>query len=298
MTAAKSSKTTIDLKAPEYYLNRELSWLEFNRRVLHEALDERTPLLERLKFMAIFSSNLDEFFMVRVAGLKQQVEAGVTKLSYDGLTPEQQLVAIGDCLRSLVEQQHHHFERVLKAKLIENGIYILDYVDLSQEQRAYIDLFFEEHIFPVLTPLAVDPSHPFPYISNLSLNLAVVVKEPDTNEELFARVKVPQVLPRFVALPEELRQRRKNKVGVWTGVPLEQIITHNLEYLFPGMNILESYPFRVTRNADLEVEEDEADDLLLAIEKELQKRRIGGSTVRLEIQATTPENIRSRSSAN
>jgi polyphosphate kinase len=293
MTTAKSAKTEIDLKAPEYYLNRELSWLEFNRRVLQEALEERTPLLERLKFMAIFSANLDEFFMVRVAGLKQQVEAGVTNLSYDGLTPEQQLVAISEYLRSLVKQQHHHFERVLKAKLIENGIYILDYLDLSQEQRTYLDRFFEEHIFPVLTPLAVDPSHPFPYISNLSLNLAVVVKEPDSNEELFARVKVPQVLPRFVTLPEELRQRRRGKIGVWSGVPLEQIITHNLGFLFPGMNILESYPFRVTRNADLEVEEDEADDLLLAIEKELQKRRIGGSTVRLEIQATTPENLRS-----
>jgi polyphosphate kinase len=243
--------------------------------------------------MEIFSANLDEFFMVRVAGLKQQVEAGVTNLSYDGLTPEQQLVAISEYLRSLVKQQHHHFERVLKAKLIENGIYILDYLDLSQEQRTYLDRFFEEHIFPVLTPLAVDPSHPFPYISNLSLNLAVVVKEPDSNEELFARVKVPQVLPRFVTLPEELRQRRRGKIGVWSGVPLEQIITHNLGFLFPGMNILESYPFRVTRNADLEVEEDEADDLLLAIEKELQKRRIGGSTVRLEIQATTPENLRS-----
>jgi polyphosphate kinase len=293
MTTAKSAKTEIDLKAPEYYLNRELSWLEFNRRVLQEALEERTPLLERLKFMAIFSANLDEFFMVRIAGLKQQVEAGVTNLSYDGLTPEQQLVAISEYLRSLVKQQHHHFERVLKAKLIENGIYILDYLDLSQEQRTYLDRFFEEHIFPVLTPLAVDPSHPFPYISNLSLNLAVVVKEPDSNEELFARVKVPQVLPRFVTLPEELRQRRRGKIGVWSGVPLEQIITHNLGFLFPGMNILESYPFRVTRNADLEVEEDEADDLLLAIEKELQKRRIGGSTVRLEIQATTPENLRS-----
>jgi polyphosphate kinase len=293
VNTAKSAKIEIDLKAPEYYLNRELSWLEFNRRVLQEALDERTPLLERLKFMAIFSANLDEFFMVRVAGLKQQVEAGVTNLSYDGLTPDRQLVSISEYLRSLVKQQHHHFERVLKAKLIENGIYILDYLDLSQEQRTYLDRFFEEHIFPVLTPLAVDPSHPFPYISNLSLNLAVVVKEPDTNEELFARVKVPQVLPRFVTLPEELRQRRRGKIGVWSGVPLEQIITHNLGFLFPGMNILESYPFRVTRNADLEVEEDEADDLLLAIEKELQKRRIGGSTVRLEIQATTPENLRS-----
>ncbi len=293
MPSTKTTNLNIDLYDSKYYFNRELSWLEFNRRVLHEALDERTPLLERLKFMAIFSSNLDEFFMVRVAGLKQQVEAGVTKLSIDGLTPTEQLTAIGDRLRPMVQEQHQHCEQVLRKKLIAQGIHILDYVDLNQEQRTYLNQFFEEHIFPVLTPLAVDPSHPFPYISNLSLNLAVVVKDPDLDEELFARIKIPRVLSRFIPLPTELRQRHKGKVGVWSGIPIEQLITHNLEYLFPGMNIQECYVFRVTRNADLEVEEDEADDLLLAIEKELQKRRIGGSAVRLEIQSSVPDHIRS-----
>jgi polyphosphate kinase len=293
MTTTKTSAKAIDLKDPQYYFNRELSWVEFNSRVLHEAIDERTPLLERLKFMAIFSSNLDEFFMVRVAGLKQQVEAGVSKLTPDGRTPAQQLADIYSRLHPLIQKQHQHFEQVLKKQLTENGIHIIDYLDLNQEQRTYLNQFFEEHIFPVLTPLAVDPSHPFPYISNLSLNLAVVVKDPDTKEELFARIKVPKVLPRFVPLAEELRQRPRGKVAVWTGVPLEQIITHNLEYLFPGMNIEECYAFRITRNADLAVEEDEADDLLLAIEQELHKRRIGGSAVRLEIQASIPEDIRS-----
>ena len=293
MTSTKSIDSKINLDDPQYYFNRELSWLEFNRRVLSEAMDKRTPLLERLKFMSIFSSNLDEFFMVRVAALKKQVAAGVTKLSADGKTSKQQLEAIADILPSMVRDQHQHFEKVLKKELTKSGIYLLNYVDLNQEQRTYINEFFEEYIFPVLTPLAVDPSHPFPYISNLSLNLAVVLKNPQLDNELFARVKIPKVLSRFIALPEELRQGNKNKPKVWTGVPIEQIVIHNLEYLFPGMNILESYAFRVTRNADLSVEEDEADDLLLAIEKELQKRRIGGSSVRLEIEASVPPEIRS-----
>ncbi len=293
MTPTKTADINLDLKDPKYYFNRELSWLEFNRRVLHEALDERTPLLERLKFMAIFSSNLDEFFMVRVAGLKQQVEAGVTKLSLDGRTPAQQLEEIGELLRPMVIKQHQFFQKVLIPELAKNNIHILDYVDLNQEQRTYLNEFFEEHIFPVLTPLAVDPSHPFPYISNLSLNLAVVIKDPDIEGELFARIKIPKVLPRFIPLPEELGQTYKGKKSAWTGIPIEQLITHNLESLFPGMNIQECYSFRVTRNADLAVEEDEADDLLLAIEKELQKRRLGGSAVRLEIQSSTPKELRS-----
>ena len=293
MTSTKSIENKIDLNNPEYYFNRELSWLEFNRRVLAEALDKRTPLLERLKFMSIFSSNLDEFFMVRVAALKKQVAAGVSKLSSDGRTPKQQLQAIAELLRPMVQEQHQHFEKALKKELTKSGVYILNYVDLNQEQRTFINQFFEDYIFPVLTPLAVDPSHPFPYISNLSLNLAVVLKDPHIENELFARVKIPPVLDRFISLPEELGQSHRNKIGVWTGVPIEQIVTHNLEYLFPGMSILESYAFRVTRNADLSVEEDEADDLLLAIEKELQKRRIGGSSVRLEIEASVPHEIRS-----
>ncbi len=293
MTGTKSIDRAVDLNDPQYYFNRELSWLEFNRRVLAQALDKRTPLLERLKFMAIFSSNLDEFFMVRVAALKKQVAADVSKRSADGLSPQQQLDAIGKTLTPMIEEQHRHFEKVLKKELTKSGVYFLDYVDLNQEQRNYVNNYFEEHIFPVLTPLAVDPSHPFPYISNLSLNLAVVLKDPAIDNELFARVKLPKVLPRFIALPEELRQRHRNKPGVWTGIPIEQVVTHNLEYLFPGMNILESYAFRVTRSADLSVEEDEADDLLLAIEKELQKRRIGGSSVRLEIEASIPSELRS-----
>ena len=293
MTGTKSIDRAVDLNDPQYYFNRELSWLEFNRRVLAEALDKRTPLLERLKFMAIFSSNLDEFFMVRVAALKKQVAADVSKRSADGLSPQQQLDAIAKTLTPMIEEQHQHFEKVLKKELTKSGVYFLDYVDLNQEQRNYINNYFEEHIFPVLTPLAVDPSHPFPYISNLSLNLAVVLKDPAIENELFARVKLPKVLPRFITLPEELRQKHRNQPGVWTAVPIEQVVTHNLEYLFPGMNILESYAFRVTRNADLSVEEDEADDLLLAIEKELQKRRIGGSSVRLEIEASIPSELRS-----
>ncbi|MBW4575495.1 MAG: polyphosphate kinase 1 [Aphanothece sp. CMT-3BRIN-NPC111] len=291
---SKSKKTTaqINLLDPQYYFSRELSWLEFNNRVLHEAIDPRTPLLERLKFMAIFSSNLDEFFMVRVAGLKQQVEANVSKLPPDGRTPSEQLDLISQRLRPMVIQQHQHFEQALRPLLAREGIHLLDYVDLSQEQRTYLQNYFEEQIFPVLTPLAVDPSHPFPYISNLSLNLAVVVKDPETGEEFFARVKVPKVLPRFVSFPEELRQRHKDRPAIWTGVPLEQVIGHNLESLFPGMNIQEYHTFRITRNADLAVEEDEADDLLQAIEQELRKRRLGGSTVRIEVQATTPDTVR------
>ncbi|BBD59170.1 polyphosphate kinase [Nostoc sp. HK-01] len=294
MPKSKKSANPINLNDPQYYLNRELSWLEFNHRVLHEACDSRTPLLERLKFLAIFSSNLDEFFMVRIAALKQQVEAKVTQLTPDGRTPQQQLDDIRLNLSPQVVKQHQHFEQVLRPLLAQQRIHILDYINLNQKQRTYLDNYFEEQIFPVLTPLAVDPSHPFPYISNLSLNLAVVVKNPDTEEEFFARVKVPSVLPRFLPLPPELGIQENGQLANWTGVPLEQAIAHNLNALFPGMNIQEYHPFRITRDADLALEEDEADDLLLAIEQELRKRRIGGSPVRIEIQSQTPEPIRTR----
>ena len=305
MSQAKKTAATqhnIDLNHPQYYFNRELSWLEFNNRVLHEAIDPRTPLLERLKFMAIFSANFDEYFMVRVAALKQQVDAKVGQLTPDGRTPIDQLEEISLAARPLVAQQHQHFEKALRPLMTAQGIHLLDYVDLNQEQRAYLQNYFEEQIFPVLTPLAVDPSHPFPYMSNLSLNLAVVVKDPDTGEELFARVKVPKVLPRFLPLQLESglgsrssaleEDRFRNERLIWMGVPLEQVIAHNLESLFPGMNIQEYHPFRITRNADLEVEEDEADDLMLAIEQELRKRRVGGSAVRMEIQASMPESVK------
>ncbi len=293
MSQPQKALAEINLTDPQYYINRELSWLEFNRRVLQEALDPQTPLLERLKFLAIFSSNLDEFFMVRVAGLKQQVEAKVNKITADGRTPEQQLEAIAQILHPMIAQQHDQFNHVLKPQLVQQGIYLLDYVDLTQEQRVYLHEYFQEQIFPVLTPLAVDPSHPFPYISNRSLNLAVLIKDPETGAENFARVKVPQVLPRFIPLPEQLQPDFSTVKTRWTGVPLEQAIAHNLEPLFPGMDIQEYYLFRITRNADLSVEEDEADDLMLAIEQELRKRRMGGSVVRLEIQASTPARIRS-----
>ncbi len=293
MPTTDTTATEINLSDPQYYLSRELSWLEFNYRVLHEALDPRTPLLERLKFLAIFSSNLDEFFMVRVAALKEQVEANVSKLSADGRTPSEQLQAISQRLRPMVAQQHRHFEEILRPTLADRGIHILEYMDLSQEQRLYLQRYFEEHLFPVLTPLAVDPGHPFPYISNLSLNLAVVVKDPETEEEYFARVKVPKLLPRFVPLPCELESwHPSGGRPSFSFVPLEQVIAHNLEFLFPGMNIQEYHAFRVTRNADLGLEEDEADDLLQAIEQELRKRRFGGSVVRLEIQATMPVPVR------
>lgn len=293
MAKSKTKTDTIDLTDSEYYFNRELSWLEFNHRVLHEALDSRMPLLERLKFMAIFSSNLDEFFMVRVAGLKQQVEANVNKLTPDGRDPSQQLTAISERLRPMIKKQNEHFEQVLRGLLTEEGIYLLNYSDLNVEQRTYLQNFYEDHVFPVLTPLAVDPGHPFPYISNLSLNLAVVIREPDTDNELFARIKVPKVLPRFVQLPKELGVfDKQGKPVIWTGIPLEQVISHNLESLFPGMTIQECYPFRITRNADIAVEEDEADDLLSAIQKELRKRRMGGSVVRMEIDESASEQVR------
>ncbi|NDJ16228.1 polyphosphate kinase 1 [Myxacorys almedinensis] len=294
----RRKKTTVDinLSDPQYYFNRELSWLEFNNRVLHEAFDPRTPLLERLKFLGIFGSNLDEYFMVRVAALKEQVDAQVTKLTPDGRTPQEQLDLIGERLHPLVQKQHHHFDQALRPQLAAQGIFLLNYIDLSQEQRTYLQTYFHEQVFPVLTPLAIDPSHPFPYISNLSLNLAVVIKDGVTGEELFARVKVPKMLPRFIALPIETQTTptslSKSRATVWAGVPVEQVIAHNLEPLFPGMNIQEYHPFRITRNADLEVEEDEADDLMLAIEQELRKRRFGGSVVRMEINSSMPAPIR------
>ncbi|MGD1716372.1 polyphosphate kinase 1 [Dapis sp. BLCC M172] len=282
-----------NLSNPQYYFNREFSWLEFNRRVLSEGLDPRTPLLERLKFLGIFSSNLDEYFMVRVAVLKKQIEAEVHKLTPDGRTPQEQLDGINQRLLPMVSLQHQFFEETLRPELGKNGIYIFNYIDLNQEQKTYLQNYFEEHIFPVLTPLAIDASHPFPYLSNLSFNLAVMLKNPDTQEDLLARIKVPKILPRFLRLPEKLQQIQENTHTInWVGVPLEQIIAHNLGSLFPGMDIQEYHLFRITRDADLAVQEDEGDDLLLVIEKELRKRRIGGTVVRMEINPTMPSKLK------
>lgn len=292
MTTTESTTHPVDLRASQHYLSRELSWLEFNRRVLHEALDDRVPLLERLKFLAIFSTNLDEFFMVRVAGLKQQIEAGVSTPTPDGFTPSTHLEAINQRLLPMIEQQALAFTTVIRPQLISAGVHLLDYSDLTQPQQTYLVQYFEEQLFPVLTPLAVDPGHPFPYISNLSLNLAVVVQDPQTEQAHFARVKVPKVLPRFVTLPSDLWEAKGAEQIYWQGVPLEQVIAHNLNYLFPGMEIGEHYVFRITRNADMAVEEYEADDLMMAIEEGLRQRRIGGSAVRMEIQQEASVSIR------
>ncbi|AFY35004.1 polyphosphate kinase 1 [Calothrix sp. PCC 7507] len=291
MTKTKKVSKAINFSESQYYFNRELSWLEFNRRVLHESLDIRTPLLERLKFAAIFSSNLDEFFMVRVAIIKEQVAAELSRRTPDGLTPQEQLEAIYQQLRPMVIEQHRYFEKVLCPEMATHGIHLLNYIDTTPEQRSYLQQLFKKQIFPVLTPLAVDPSHPFPLMANLSLNLAVVVKAPDTGEEKFARVKVPNILPRFIPLPQEL-QIQNGKLNHWTGVSIEQVIAHNLDALFPGMIINEYHLFRLTRDADLEVAEQEADDLLLAIQQELRKRHFGGSVVRLEIQPSMPKSVR------
>ena len=293
-STAKASDKSIQLDNPRWYLSRELSWLEFNRRVLHEALDDRTPLIERLKFLAIFSSNLDEYFMVRVAVTKQQIEADVSKSTPDGRTPTEQLRDIGKRLRPMVHQTHQFFQNTLRPKMLDQGICLMDYDELNSSQRDYLDRYFKEQVFPVLTPLAVDSGHPFPYISNLSLNLAVEIQEEGSAESHFARVKVPKVLPRFVQLPAKISPKvsvadadpgAKPTVAHWAGVPMEQVISHNIAALFSGMEVKDCYAFRITRNADLSVEEDEADDLMLAIEQELRKRRLGGSVVRLELES-------------
>ena len=276
--------------ASEHYINRELSWISFNERVLAQALDTRTPLLEQAKFSAIFSNNLDEFFMVRVASLKAQVEAGITKTSADGLTPLQQLLTIRDHLVPLIEQQQDHYRKHLKNQLVEQGVHLLDYEQLNQKERLWIDNYFQTAIFPVLTPLAVDQAHPFPFVSNLSLNIATLILDPETGQQQFARVKIPQkTMPRFVEIPPDLSGI--NPKPVHTAVPLEQVVAFNLKLLFPGMKIEEHYFFRVTRDADLELRDLEADDLMSAMEQGLHKRRMGGEVVRLEVTNEMPQRV-------
>jgi polyphosphate kinase len=273
------------LDDPSLYNSREVSWLEFNDRVLEEAIDERNPLLERFKFVAIFSTNLDEYFMIRVAALKQQIAAEVHKRSNDGRLPEEQIAAISERLRRSLARFSRLLSHELFPALSREGISILRYGDLSGRQRETLRALFDSRVFPVLTPLAVDQGHPFPYISNLSLSLGVEMYEmTDEGPRMhFARVKVPQSLPRLVSVDAPEGQQHF--------VTLEEIIAHNLEALFPGMEIRASYGFRVTRDADLDLQEDEADDLLRAIESELRKRRFG-EPVRLEVEAAMPEHLR------
>jgi polyphosphate kinase len=265
---------------PARFLNRELSWLRFNERVLATATMPGVPLLERAKFCAIFSQNLDEFFQVRVAGLKDQVAAGIDRPSPDGRTPAQQLAEIAGRVQVLVERSEEIFLAQIVPDLAQQGIVLSAWEDLDDDDRKFLVEEFESRIFPVLTPLSVDPGHPFPYISSLSLNLAVIVRDPVTAERRFARVKVPATLSRFLVLPDGERF-----------VPLEKVISEHLDLLFEGMEILEHVPFRVTRNADLTLEEEEADDLLVAVELELRRRRFGRA-VRLEIDADASEEVR------
>ena len=275
---------------PDLYINRELSWIAFNERVLVQALDERTPLLEQAKFSAIFSNNLDEFFMVRVASLKAQVEADIDKRSEDGRTPLEQLNAIREHLTPLLERQQRHYRSQLRCQLHNHGAHLLDYEQLNEGQRLWVDNYFRTAIFPVLTPLAVDPAHPFPFVSNLSLNVAALIDDPETGQRLLARVKVPQtILPRFVAIPTDLAGEHSEPVH--TAVPLEQVVAFNLGLLFPGMSIEGHYFFRVTRDADLELRDLEADDLMIAIEQGLRKRRMGGEVVRLEVADGMPQDV-------
>ncbi|MBV9102425.1 MAG: polyphosphate kinase 1 [Candidatus Eremiobacteraeota bacterium] len=274
------------LDDPALYYSRELSWLEFNDRVLEEALDERNPLLERLKFIAIYSTNLDEYFMIRVAALKQQVEAEVHRRSNDGRLPAEHLRAISEGLRPSLCRFTTCLRENILPELERVGIRIRRYAELDASTRTGLKQTFDERIFPVLTPLAVDQAHPFPYISNLSLSLGVEMFEhtPEGEVPHFARVKVPASLPRFmpIAAPE----------GESCFVLLEDVIAHNLDVLFPGMRLSASFCFRVTRDADLDIQEDEADDLLRAIESELRRRRFG-QPVRLEVESSMPEHLRS-----
>jgi polyphosphate kinase len=263
------------------YINRELSWLAFDARVLHEALDERTPLLERVRFLSIVGTNLDEFYMVRVAGLRRQVAAGVVHAPPDGMTPQEQLDAIDGAVSELCARARACLASLLP-RLAEFGVRLIGVADLTPSEWRAVDEYFESQVFPVLTPLAVDPGHPFPYISNLSLSLAVEINDPITRAEHFARVKVPRSLPRWVPVPGRVNHF----------IPLEQVIGANLGALFPGMDVVGWYPFRITRYSDLEIPTmDEPEDLLSTIEEQVFRRRFG-EVVRVEVADDTPAHIR------
>src|SRR4051794_23341131 len=298
----QDEEVTITLPSPalssSLFLNRELSLLEFHARVLEEAMDPRNPLLERLKFLTIFSNpNIDEFFMIRVSGIREQVKSGVSEKSIDGMTPTEEMTAIRRRITKLLEMQSTFFRDVLRPELANEGINIVDYADLTPEQQQEARSYFDRMVFPVSTPLAVDPGHPFPHISSLSLNLAVELQDP-RGIKRFARVKVPNVLPRMVPLSpgkvaeakgkrSQHKETRDTVVYTW----LEQILAANLEALFPDMQLVEVHPFRVIRDADLEIQELEADDLLESVEQSLFQRRFG-SAVALFVNSGMPDHLR------
>lgn len=286
-TAAQPTEADAELPANRY-LNRELSWLDFNARVLALAADTSLPLLERAKFLAIFASNLDEFYMVRVAGLKRRDEMGLSVRSADGLTPREQLRRIGEQTQQIATRHARVFLDSVRPALAAEGIHIVTWADLHQAERDQLSTYFTEQVFPVLTPLAVDPAHPFPFVSGLSLNLAVTVKRPEDGGNHFARVKVPDNVDRFVEL--DSRTDGGDEGGEIRFLPMEELIAAFLPVLFPGMEIVEHHAFRITRNADFEVEEDRDEDLLQALERELARRRFG-SPVRLEVADDMTENM-------
>lgn len=268
-----------DLSTSNEVYNRELSWLDFNWRVLHEAIDPRTPLLERLKFIAITSSNLDEYFSKRVGGLKRQKAAGVANLTLDGWAPDVQLSLVAAAVREMVAIESDCLHDDILPELARHGVCILNYSELTPAQQARLAAFYQKEVYPILTPLAVDPGHPFPFISNLSLSLGVLLRDPASGDVQFARVKVPQTRQRWVPVDNPMHF-----------VPLEQVITANLDTLFKGMDVLAVYPFRVTRNADLARNEEEADDLLEMINEELRERRFA-PVVRLEVDENMPSDL-------
>ncbi|GAS95138.1 polyphosphate kinase [Mycolicibacterium canariasense] len=285
---AATSASPVDALPEDRYLNRELSWLDFNARVLALAADPSLPLLERAKFLAIFSSNLDEFYMVRVAGLKRRDEMGLSVRSADGLSPREQLRRIGERTQQLASRHAQVFLESVRPALAEHGIVIVAWNDLDERERERLSTYFHEQVFPVLTPLAVDPAHPFPFVSGLSLNLAITVRQPDDGTQHFARIKVPDNVDRFVELPA--RQSEDGTAGPVRFLPLETLIAVFLPVLFPGLEIVEQHAFRITRNADFEVAEDRDEDLLQALERELARRRFG-SPVRLEVAGDMTENM-------
>ena len=272
------------------YINRELSWIQFNQRVLLTGMEKDYKVLDKIKFCSIFSNNLDEFFMVRVASLKAQADAEIQKKSLDGLTPQEQLNIINEKVKNLTSIQENFVNNELRKELENSGIFIKQYKNLSKDQQIWCDNYFLSSIFPLLTPLVVDPAHPFPFISNLSLNLAALITDSESSKNQFVRVKIPtKSIGRFVQIPNEIIRTNNRKDHYF--ITVEDLIGNNLDRLFNGMRCISYSFFRVTRDADLELKELEADDLLIAVEKSLQKRRIGGDVVRLEVEENIPKSI-------
>jgi polyphosphate kinase len=288
----RSAGAELAIEDLSLYFNREISWLAFNKRVLEEGADTRWPLLERLKFLAIHASNLDEFFMIRVSGLHEQMESDIAQKSPDGLTPQEQIKKISQIVRGQLDRSSKQLLNDILPALAKEGIHIRDWSSLDGDTKRRARSYFRREVFPVLTPLAVDPGHPFPFLSNLSISLAVEARDPETRERKFARVKVPEILPRFINL-ESLDRKRDgtSESGEMNFLPLEELLKANLEELFPGMEVIESHPFRITRDMDIEILEEEAHDLLSIVDREVRRRKFG-AVIRLEVAPGIPDRVR------